>query len=244
VTAALAVLPLLFIAIPNPQRRVVQAGETHPSYWDDLRQGFRYVAKWPGLLGLILLAMLLNFLLVPASSLLPILVKEELGGGAAQLALAETVFGVGIIVAGVILGAWGGFRRRIFTSLAGVVGIGLGVILTGLTPPQALYVLLIANFFVGAAQVFANGPLTAIFQAAVRPDMQGRVFSLIGAGATAMMPLSLLIAGPLSDALGVRTWYWFGGAACVFFAVLAFFIPAIINIEQNNQDQSSKENQA
>jgi DHA3 family macrolide efflux protein-like MFS transporter len=243
VTAALAVLPLLFVAIPNPPRQVAQTGEARPSYWDDLRQGFRYVAKWPGLLGLILLAMLLNFLLIPASSLLPLLVKQELGGGAPQLALAETVFGVGIIVAGLILGVWGGFRRRIFTSLAGVIGIGLGVILTGMTPPDAFYVLLIANFIVGSAQVFANGPLTAIFQSAVQPDMQGRVFSLIGAGATAMMPLSLLVAGPLSDTLGVRTWYWFGGAACVFFAVLGFFIPPIVNIEKNNQDQSFKENQ-
>jgi DHA3 family macrolide efflux protein-like MFS transporter len=242
VTAALAVIPLLFVAIPNPPRQEAPVGAVRPSYWDDLRQGFGYVAKWPGLLGLILLAMLLNFLLVPASSLMPLLVKQELGGGAPQLALAETVFGVGVIVAGIILGAWGGFRRRIFTSLAGVVGIGLGVILSGLTPPQAFYVLLIANFILGATQVFANGPLTAIFQSAVQPDMQGRVFSLIGAGATAMMPLSLLVAGPLSDALGVRTWYWFGGSACIFFALLAFFIPAIVNIEKNNQVQPSKEN--
>jgi len=84
-------------------------------------------------------------------------------------------------------------------------------------------------------QVMANGPLHAIFQAAVDPDMQGRVMSLIGAGATAMSPLSLLVAGPVSDWLGVRTWYMIGGGACILMAVVALFIPVIMNIEENRQ---------
>jgi len=48
-----------------------------------------------------------------------------------------------------------------------------------------------------------------------------------------MMPLSLLIAGPVSDWLGVRVWYVFGGAVCILTTVAALFIPAIVNIEQN-----------
>jgi DHA3 family macrolide efflux protein-like MFS transporter len=79
--------------------------------------------------------------------------------------------------------------------------------------------------------------LHAIFQSAIHPDMQGRVFSLISAGATAMMPISLMIAGPISDWLGVRVWYVFGGSVCVLMTVVALFIPAIMNIEQNKQSE-------
>jgi MFS transporter, DHA3 family, macrolide efflux protein len=61
--------------------------------------------------------------------------------------------------------------------------------------------------------------------------------SLIGAGATAMSPLSLLIAGPVSDWLGVQTWYLISGAACIVMTVIAFLIPVIINIEENRQKQ-------
>jgi DHA3 family macrolide efflux protein-like MFS transporter len=100
------------------------------------------------------------------------------------------------------------------------------------------YLLLIAQFVVGFMQVFANGPLMAIMQSTVIPDMQGRVFSLLGAGATAMMPLSLLIAGPVSDTLGIRFWYIFGGTVCVLMTIIAFFIPSIINIESNHQEAS------
>jgi MFS transporter, DHA3 family, macrolide efflux protein len=236
-TAALAIIPLLLVSIPQPPRQVAQANGSiqKTSYWHDLKEGFVYVVKWPGLFGLILLAMALNFFLSPSSSLLPLLVKKAFNGGAQELAWVESVFGIGVILAGLALSTWGGFKRRIITSFAGIIGIGLGVFLTGLAPAHTFWLLLVTTFVVGFSQVFANGPLSAIFQSSVAPDMQGRVFSLIGAGATAMMPLSLLIAGPISDWLGVRTWYLFGGVACILMTLIAFFIPTIVNIESNNQ---------
>jgi DHA3 family macrolide efflux protein-like MFS transporter len=230
-TALVAILPLLFIAIPQPVR---QAGElaSKPSYWQDLSEGFRYVARWPGLLGIILLAMMLNFLLSPSSSLIPLMVRDVFGKGATELGWTEALFGAGTIVAGVILSAWGGFKRRIVTSLYGVILLGLAVVLFGLAPTGLFFLFLAAAFLEGFAQVFANGPLNAIFQATVAPEVQGRVFSLIGAGAAAMMPLGLLVAGPVADRLGIRVWYVGGGAICVLVTLSALFIPAIMNIEK------------
>jgi DHA3 family macrolide efflux protein-like MFS transporter len=236
-TAALAVLPLLFLAIPNPPRQAAVADGTtqKTSYWHDLGEGFTYVVKWPGLFGLILLAMLLNFLLIPSSSLTPLVVTKVYGKGVVELGWTETMFGVGVILGGLVLSAWGGFKRKIITSLVGVLGIGIGVILVGVAPDNLFYLILVANFIVGVTQVFANGPLTAIFQSAIDPDMQGRVLSLISAGAAAMMPLSLLVAGPLSDRFGVRFWYLLGGGLCILVTLIAFTIPAIMNIENNRQ---------
>jgi DHA3 family macrolide efflux protein-like MFS transporter len=235
-TAAIAVLSLLFIPIPQPARHALQAsGEIEKtSYMHDLREGFTYVAKWKGLLGLIILAMILNFLLVPASSLLPLVVTKVFNGGVTELGWVESLFGIGVIAGGILLSVWGGFKRRIVTSFSGIIGIGLGIVLIGFAPADKFALLLIAFSMVGFMQVFANGPLMAIMQSTVIPDMQGRVFSLLGAGATAMMPLSLLVAGPISDALGIRFWYVFGGTVCIIMTVIAFFIPAIMNIEDNH----------
>ncbi|HQF64189.1 MAG TPA: MFS transporter [Anaerolineaceae bacterium] len=236
-TAALAVLPLLFIPIPRPPRQTAQDNGTaaKTSYWQDLAQGFRYVVKWPGLLGLILMAMLLNFLLVPSSSFMPLVVTQIFNKGVVELGWTETLFGVGMIVGGLTLGAWGGFKRKIITSLVGIIGISLGVILIGVAPGNMFFLLLVANFILGATQVFANGPLGAIFQSTIEHDMQGRVFSLINAGATAMMPLSLMVAGPMSDWLGMRIWYLIGGGLCILVTVIAFFTPAIITIEEQRK---------
>jgi MFS transporter, DHA3 family, macrolide efflux protein len=234
-TAVLAVLPLAFISIPNPPRQVAAgSGEfTRTSYWYDLKEGFRYVVKWPGLLGLILLAMVLNFLLVPGGSLIPLVVMKLFGKGVTELGWTETFFGVGVILGGLILSAWGGFKRKITTSMMGILGIGMGVILIGIAPVQLFILVLAGNFTFGIFQVFANGPLTAIFQNAIKADMQGRVFSLINAGATAMMPLSLLVAGPISDRFGLRIWYLVGGGLCILITLAALSIPAIMNIETN-----------
>jgi DHA3 family macrolide efflux protein-like MFS transporter len=91
-TAALAVLPLLFLSIPNPPRQTAVADGTtrKTSYWHDLGEGFTYVLKWPGLLGLILLAMMINFLLVPSSSLTPLVVTKVYGKGVVELGWTET----------------------------------------------------------------------------------------------------------------------------------------------------------
>ena len=236
-TAAIAILPLLFIPIPQPPRQVQADGTIHQtSYLHDLREGFSYVVKWKGLLGLILLAMGLNFLLVPASSLMPLIITRIFNGGAAQLGWTESVFGAGLIIGGITLSIWGGFKRRIVTSFCGIIGIGLGSVIAGLVPEDMFYLLLVGWFITGFSQVFANGPLMAIMQSTVDPDMQGRVFSLLVAGATAMMPLSLLIAGPVSDRFGIRFWYIFGGTACILMTIAASFIPAIMNIEDNHKE--------
>jgi len=237
-TAMLAILPLLFIPIPRPPRQALQANGTmeKTSYLHDLREGFAYVVRWKGLLGLIILAMLLNFLLVPSSSFLPLVITKIFNGGATELGWAESLFGAGVIVGGITLSVWGGFKRRIVTSFSGIIGIGLGIVLIGFVPANLFYLLLIANLIVGFSQVFANGSLMAIMQSSVTPDMQGRVFSLLIAGATAMMPLSLLIAGPISDQFGIRFWYIFGGSICIVMTIASTFVPAIMNIENNHNE--------
>ena len=240
-TAFLAVLPLLFIAIPQPVHSLdaaAGAGAARPSMWGDLRAGLRYVAAWPGLLAIIVMAMVLNFIINPAFSLMPILVTQHFRGGALQLGGLESAWGIGVVVGGLVLSAWGGFRRRVATSLMGIIGMGIGTLIIGLSPARAFTLALGGMFFGGFMNPMANGPLFAVLQSSVAPEMQGRVMSLVGSGSAAMMPLSLLIAGPVADALGVRVWYVVGGLACAAIGVLAFALPAIMNVEQNGHDQT------
>ncbi|GAB4501043.1 MAG: MFS transporter [Anaerolineales bacterium] len=236
-TALTAILPLFFIAIPQPIQAVSAAGSEN-SYWQDLRDGLRYVAAWPGLLAVGAMAVLINFLLTPTGSLMPLLVTRYFGLGALELGFTDTLWGVGMIAGGLLLSLWGGFKRRIATSLTGILGIGLGVILVGLAPADKFWLALAGMSLTGLASVFANGPLNAIIQAVVKPEMQGRVMSLMGSVATAMTPLSLAVAGPLSDAIGIRTWYIIGGALSLLIGLIGFFIPAVMNLETNHGENT------
>ena len=239
VTAALGILPLLFFSVPKPEpiTDVEEGGLALRTYFADLKAGLVYVLKWKGLLYIIFLAMLINFLLAPSGSLMPILVTKDFGLGAMQLALLDTLMGIGIIIGGLVLSAWGGFKRKIQTSLTGIVGIGIFIIMAGLAPRSRFWLVLVASFGLGVSQVFANGPLHAIMQSRVAPGMQGRVFSLLQAGATAMMPLSLLAAGPTADILGTRIWFIGAGALCVIAAFASMVVTDIMGIEATADKQ-------
>jgi len=232
-TALLAILPLFFIKIPQPPAIPSIAGKlaTRPSVWADLRAGFRYVGKWPSLLLIMIMATLINLVLTPAFTLLPLLIKGEFGGGAMQFAWVESAGGIGIILGGLLLGIWGGFKRRILTTLVGLVGLGIGTLMIGFTPASLLFVVVGAMFLVGFMQPITNGPLLAVLQAVVAPEMQGRVFTLVGSLAAAMSPLGLIIAGPLSDAVGVRAWFIAGGILTGCMGVVGFLVPAILHVE-------------
>jgi MFS transporter, DHA3 family, macrolide efflux protein len=233
-TALLAIIPLLFIAIPLPARQMAENGEHETSYWQDVRAGFTYIVAWPGLMAILFMAVLINFLLTPTSSLMPLLVTRHFELGAIEYGLTSSLFGVGMISGGLLLGIWGGFKKRIVTSMLGITGLGAGVILTGLAPANMFWLALVGMSVTGFMSPITNGPLHAVLQATVRPDMQGRVMSLVSSAAIAMTPLSLAVAGPVSDLIGIRIWYIFGGVACLLMGLAAFFIPAIMNIEQNH----------
>ena len=238
VTALIAVLPLFFFSIPQPERRdLPEEANGKSSVWQDFRAGLKYVASWPGLLIIGIMATVINFLLTPAFSLLPILVTKHFNGQAIQLATLESFSGIGFIVGGLILSAWGGFKRRVVTSLVGLVGMGIGCVALGLLPGTAFTLAVVAMFYLGVINPIVNGPLLAAVQAAVEPEMQGRVFSLIGSVSAAMTPLGLIIAGPLADHLGVQSWFIIGGVVCGLMGIAAFFIPAVMTFEDGRNKE-------
>ncbi len=232
-TATLAILPLFFIQVPQPPRsEAARLSGKKSSLWQDFRLGLHYVLSWPGLVIIGVMATLINFLLNPAFALTPLLVTDHFDGGAMQLAGLESILGIGVVVGGILLGVWGGFRRRILTSLVGLLGIGLGSVLLGVAPAAAYPLALAACFILGFSMPITNGPLFAAIQAVVAPEMQGRVFTLIGSASAAMSPVGLIIAGPVADRFGVQTWYIVGGIVSIAMSVVAYFIPAVMRLEE------------
>ena len=236
VTAAFALLPLLVISIPEvAQHEEKSTSERTTTFWEDFNSGLKYVRAWPGLMMLMLLAMVINFLLTPAGALMPILVADYFKGGPLQLGWIEAAFGFGMIVGGLALGAWGGFKKRILTSMFGLLGLGIGFALIGFVPSNLFWLGVVSAFFAASMVPMVNGPVHAILQSAVEPEMQGRVFTLVGSLASAMAPLGLIVAGPVADAIGVQSWYVIGGLACILMAVVGYSIPAVMNIEDNHR---------
>jgi DHA3 family macrolide efflux protein-like MFS transporter len=236
-TAALAIATLLPVFIPQPAPAATgdAGGGGRASIWAEMRLGLRYVAGWPGLLIVLLMALVINLLLTPAFSLLPLLVTGHSNAGALELGWMESAWGIGVVVGGLLLGIWGGFRRRVLTSLGGLIVMGAGVTALGLIPTSAFPVGVGALFIIGVTNPFINGPIQAVLLVAVAPEMQGRVLGLVMSASTAATPLGLLIAGPLADAIGVRAWYVAAGIVTAAMGAAAFFVPAVTHIEDRTK---------
>jgi len=237
-TAILAILPLIFIRIPLPARTERSPGQE--SVWRDLRQGLEYILNWRGLTIIIGMAMVTRLLLMPAFSLLPLLVSEHFGGTAAQLGFLESVLGVGMLLGGLILSLWGGFRRRIYTTLGGIVFLGFGLVVLGFVPGDLFALALICTFFIGLAVPFIDGPLMAILQATVAPEFQGRVFTLMGSLISLATPIGLILAGPLSDIVNIQFWYVLAGLAYVLIGATLFFVPDVIRMEDRGKESGAE----
>jgi DHA3 family macrolide efflux protein-like MFS transporter len=244
ITALIAVVPLMFIPVPQPQRANQTSAQGRNGYWYEFKEGFRYVFTWPGLVMILLMAALINLLLSPGFSLLPILVTKHFNGQAIQLAWIESAMGVGIICGGLLLSIWGGFKRRILTTLAGLIGIGLGSLGLGLVPANAFPLAVALLFWLGFVNPITNGPLLAAVQAVVAPEMQGRVFTLINSVAGGMTPIGLIIAGPVADRFGVQTWFVLGGIMTLLMAVVSLFLPAVMNFEKGRGEAETLETEA
>jgi DHA3 family macrolide efflux protein-like MFS transporter len=227
VTAIIAIVPLACIAVPQPDASGAEQTQDS-SLWSELRQGLDFLRTQPGHLTLLAMATLINLFLVPAFALLPLLVLEH-GAGAMQLGGMTSMFGLGSVVGGIALGVLGGFERRIVTTLLGLVALGMATAALALAPSMLWMMLAIAA--VGLAVPWANGPIQAILQATVPPQLQGRIFTLYGTLAGMMAPVGLLVAAPVAELAGVRVWYVVGALICVGMGSFGFLLPALFKLE-------------
>lgn len=238
-TALIAITPLLFIAVPQPRQAATTDGPIVRSVLGDMREGFRYLWGWPGLMVLIGIAVVLKLAMTPAFSLIPLLVNQHFGGDAAQYSIVEAAIGIGLLVGGIALSAWGGFRRKIVTTMSGMVLLGASFLLLGLLPGELFRPAVGAAFIMGLSIPFIDGPIMAIVQSSTAPEVQGRVFTLMGSLLSASSPIALATAGPVADRLGLQVWYVAAGVMCLLAGIGGIAVPALIHIEENGKDRQA-----
>lgn len=200
VTAAVAIAVLvLFLRVP-PHARAGSAAK--PTYFADLRLGFRYVREHRYLVPFFAYLALLMLLVSPAAFLTPLQVTRTYGADVWRLTAIEVAFSVGMMVGGAILSAWGGFANRIHTMLLATFAMAALTIVLGLAPAFWLYLAAMAAF--GLALPFFNTPSGVMIQDHVEGEYLGRVFSILTMISTSIMPLGMLLFGPLAEVVRIE----------------------------------------
>jgi MFS transporter, DHA3 family, macrolide efflux protein len=236
VSAAAAILGVALVVIPQPAR---ESARRIADVLEDFCIGLAYARGWKGLLVLFGVAALVNSIIAPAVSLMALLVSRYFRGTPDDLAVIQIALGIGILGGGVLLSIWGGFRKRVHTSLAGLVLIGCSLLLIGLAPPTLFPLAVAGNFLAGIGIAMTNAPILSMLQAAIPAQMQGRVFGLLGSAALLPSPFTLAITGPTADQFGVS--FWFAAAGCVTLVavLLAARSRSFMRLEEGHPQQAA-----
>ncbi len=197
VTFGIAIFTLSRVAIPQPPHSSQSNSSlTLDALRHELTVGFRYLLARPGLLALQVFAMSYVFFDTASAVVAPLILARS-DNNTAILGSVSGAMGLGGLIGGILLGLWGGPRRRIHGLL-----IGRGVVfgfemLLGIVRSPLLWIG--ANVCAGLFKPLANSSENALWMSKVDPKLQGRVFSTSSFLISLTSPLGFLIAGPLAD---------------------------------------------
>lgn len=210
--AALAILCLLTISLPD----VPGSGEP-VHLFSDTKQGFLAMKENKPLMAAFIPVIFASMLYMPLGSLFPLLVRTHYTGGAAHNAVAEFAFSAGVLVSSLVMGIWGGLKKRFLMISMAICTLGLAAFCSGILPMEGFLGFVACCFIMGASGTFFNVPLMAHIQETVAPQMMGKVFSLLTTAMTLATPFGLILAGPVSEVIGVQL--WFAGSGIVMAAI-------------------------
>lgn len=217
ITAVVAIFTLLvFLKIPLHQK----ASNQQPmSYLDDFKQGITYIKDNPFLKQFFLFFGVFFILMAPAAFLTPLQVTRSFGDDVWRLTAIEIAWSVGMMVGGAIIATWGGFANKIHTMTSASLLMGICTLALGVVPVFWLYLLFMAIF--GISMPIFNTPTTVLLQEKVDESYLGRIFGVFGMISTSMMPIGMLIFGPLADIIKVE-WLLIGTGILTF--ILSLFL--------------------
>ncbi|MGI6631740.1 MAG: MFS transporter [Bacillota bacterium] len=200
VTAAIAVLILaVFLRVPAHAKA---SGGQPGGYMKDLREGFAYIKRHDYILRYFLFCVGFFILSGPVAFLTPLQVARTFGEDVWRLSAIEVTFSVGMMLGGTIMAVWGGLKNKVHTMGLSYIVVGLFTLALGIVPVFWVYLAFMA--LIGVAIPAFNTPAIVLLQQKVEDSFRGRVFGVRGMLSSSMMPLGMLIFGPIADAVRIE----------------------------------------
>ena len=130
-----------------------------------------------------------------------------------RLASIEVVFFIGMIIGGLVMGIWGGFKNKSHSMALAICLFGISAAMLGILTNFWWY--LTCMWITGLVMSMFNAPLMAMIQTNVEAAYMGRVFSVLTMISSLMMPLGMILWGPLGDAVAID-WLLIGTGLSMF----------------------------
>ena len=218
----LAVAVLVFLAATPVRREFGEPTNPVRALFADIGGGFSYMFRTRWLLATLLFACVWVLVMIgPIEVLLPFAVFDQTGAGAGGFAIVLAAFGIGG-AAGSIVVASRRLPRRYLTVMNLIWGAGcIPFIIIGFT--DQLWLMAVAVFIVGFSFSASNVIWGTLLQRRVPSELLGRVSSLDFFVSLLLMPVSMALAGPVGESIGLAPTFVIAGSVPVVLAVITIF---------------------
>ena len=199
-TAAIAVVVLL-VSFKLPEKEESKEPVT-TDFFSDLKQGVKYIARTRFLIEFFGFSIIFYIMMAPATFLTQVQVVRNYGDDYWHLSVIEVAFSVGMLMGGIGITLWRGFKNRVHTMLLSIIIMSVCTFALGIRMPFPFYVFWMGAF--GLSLPLLNTPTITMLQEKVETQYRGRVFSVLTMFNTSMMPLGMVIFGPLADKVKIE----------------------------------------
>jgi len=195
--------------------------DERPTALADIREAVSYVRRTPWLWATLSFAFFVIFFFIgPFEVLIPFVVSERVGGGAAEFGILLAMFGIGSAIGALAISSRP-LPRRYLTVMLTLWGVGvLPLALMGIA--TELWILCAVMLGVGVTEAAATVIWGTLLQRRVPDGLRGRVSSLDFFLSLALMPASMALAGPAGEAFGLTAVFIALALASALAAPIAF----------------------
>ncbi|HVM70465.1 MAG TPA: MFS transporter [Anaerolineales bacterium] len=212
-TFVFAIAALLIVFVPQPAK-TEEGQQTRGNFWKETLYGFRYIFSRPSLLGLQLVFFAGNFFSGIGGAIFAPMVLARTNSNSLVFGSVQTAGAIGGVAGGLLMSAWGGFKRRVHGVLAGHMLLGVCATVFGIVIGLPLWIPVMVFWDITIVMVDTSNQ--TIWQAKVAPDAQGRVFSARRLIAWFTNPITPIIGGTLADFVLEPAMKTHSGLAAVF----------------------------
>ena len=210
-----------FIRIPLRDQK---ASET-TKLVDDIIEGCRYVYQTKGLMMILVMVGVIHFFVGSIEAIIPVLATDLKGGGAQNIGFIQTCFGLGTVLAALLISIRSINNREVMFLFGSVFIIGLILVLISgmhMADVRVIMPFLVFFLFIGGCIIFAGTSFRSILQKEVDDTMMGRVFGFVSSVGNISIPLAILIYGFLLEYLPHNAILAFSGLILMPTSILAY----------------------
>jgi MFS family permease len=221
---------IVAIAIKAQQPEELEEKEDGGKYFDELRDGLRFIFNDKLVLAIVILIMATNFLDAVFSGVLQPVFVKQVYGQAFDLGLLIAANGAGAVIGALIFSAVGARMSRQKVFVFGFVLTGLRFFVYAMSPPLWILLVFVIITSIGAGPL--NPILGAVGYERIPKNMRGRVGGAISAGAWSAMPIGMLVGGVLTEQLGVFPMLIGIGTIYMITTLTAAFVPVMKEMDR------------